>query len=77
MGGSDDIVASEDAVRTEPGSGVRRRREKNSIEVDKKDANRATLLIGNDEWPLPIPIVKKGGKWVFDTKTGREEILLH
>ncbi len=75
--GSDDIVASEDAVqdknRALEFAGAAK--EKNSIEVDKKDANRATLLVGNDDWPLPIPIVKKGGKWVFDTKAGREEIL--
>src|SRR6202044_1508976 len=28
-----------------------------------------------EEWPLPIPIVKKGGKWYFDTKAGLKEIL--
>jgi hypothetical protein len=75
---SKDIVASEDAVqdknRALEFAGTAK--EKNSIEPDKKDANRATLLIGNDNWPFPIPIVKKGGKWVFDTKAGREEILL-
>jgi hypothetical protein len=75
---SDDIVASEDAVQDKNRAMefATAAKEKNSIEVDKKDANRATLLVGNDEWPLPIPIVKKGGKWNFDTKAGREEILL-
>jgi hypothetical protein len=32
-------------------------------------------VVGNDNFPLPIPIVKQNGKWFFDTKTGREEIL--
>jgi hypothetical protein len=50
-------------------------KEKNSIEMDKKDPNRAILLVGNDNFPLPIPIVKHKGKWSFDTKVGREEIL--
>ena len=50
-------------------------KEKNSIEIDKKDPNRAILLVGNDDFPLPIPIVKRKGKWSFDTKVGREEIL--
>jgi hypothetical protein len=50
-------------------------KEKNSIEIDKKDPNRAILLVGNDDFPLPIPIVKHKGKWSFDTKVGREEIL--
>jgi hypothetical protein len=31
--------------------------------------------VGNDDFPLPIPIVKQKGKWFFDTKIGREEIL--
>ena len=36
---------------------------------------RATLFVGNDEWPFPIPILKRNGKWSFDSKAGREEIL--
>ena len=50
-------------------------KEKNSIEVDKKDPNRAILVVGNDNFPLPSPIVKRKGKWSFDTKVGRQEIL--
>ncbi len=40
-------------------------------ENDKK----VILNVGNEEWPYPIPIVKKGENWVFDTKAGKEEIL--
>src|SRR4029453_18474275 len=43
--------------------------------MDKRDSNRAILVDGNDDFPLPIPIVKSKGKWSFDTKEGREEIL--
>jgi hypothetical protein len=50
--------------------------EKSAIEVDPKNSKRATLSVGNDDWPLPIPIVKRSGKWYFDAKAGREEILL-
>jgi hypothetical protein len=32
-------------------------------------------VIGNNNWPFPIPLVKKGEGWVFDTDKGREEIL--
>jgi Protein of unknown function (DUF2950) len=42
---------------------------------DKKNPNRAILLVGNDNFPFPIPIVKRKGKWSFDTKVGRQEIL--
>ncbi len=33
------------------------------------------LVIGNNGWPFPIPVVKKGESWVFDTAQGKEEIL--
>lgn len=34
-----------------------------------------TLVIGNEEWPFPVPLVKEGNAWRFDTAAGREEIL--
>jgi hypothetical protein len=34
-----------------------------------------TLVIGNHDWPFPIPIVRKGETWVFDTMAGKEEML--
>src|SRR5262245_10349542 len=33
------------------------------------------LVVGKQEWPFPIPLVKKGNAWVFDTDAGKEEIL--
>jgi hypothetical protein len=36
---------------------------------------RATLMIGDDAWPLPIPLVKSGNRWRFDTRQGEKEIL--
>jgi Protein of unknown function (DUF2950) len=49
--------------------------QKQSISLDPNDPNRATLSVGNDDWPLPIPIVKRDGKWCYDSKAGREETL--
>ena len=37
--------------------------------------NTKTLIIGNEEWPYPIPLVKDKTGWRFDTAAGREEIL--
>lgn len=36
---------------------------------------RATLVLGKDDFPFPIPIVADGNKWRFDTAAGLEEIL--
>ncbi len=37
--------------------------------------NKTVLEVGNDRWPLPVPIVKAGGEWRFDTAKGKEEIV--
>ncbi len=42
--------------------------------INHSDSN-VTLEIGADGWPFPIPLVKKGGQWFFDTAAGKEEIL--
>jgi hypothetical protein len=40
-----------------------------------KDANdKYTLLVGKDNWPMPIPIVQRDGQWLFDAKAGLDEI---
>src|SRR3954451_4862449 len=50
-------------------------REKESVSVDPEDPNSATLSVGDDDWPFPLPIVRRNGKWYYDSKAGREEIL--
>ena len=50
-------------------------REKESVSVDPKKGNRAFLLVGAEDWPFPVPIVKLGAKWAFDAKAGRQELL--
>jgi hypothetical protein len=37
--------------------------------------DRKTLVIGNEDWPFPVPIVKDGNVWRFDTAAGKEEVL--
>jgi hypothetical protein len=49
--------------------------EKKSVSVDPKGGNRAFLLVGKEDWPFPVPIVKLGDKWFFDAKAGRREML--
>ena len=50
-------------------------REKKSVSVDPKKGNRAFLLVGNEDWPFPVPLVKLSDKWYFDAKAGRQELL--
>jgi len=46
--------------------------EKNRLVTDKE---KTILVLGKNDWPFPIPVVKRGENWVFDTNAGREEIL--
>lgn len=39
------------------------------------EADKVELLVGQMEWPMPIPLVKKSGSWQFDAAAGRVEIL--
>jgi hypothetical protein len=75
--GSEDLVASEDPVRDKAiaVAFASEAHEKSSVVVDPKNPGRATLVVGNEDWPLPIPIVKRNGIWLFDTSAGRKEIL--
>ena len=36
---------------------------------------KAVLVVGKDEWPMPIPLVKSGDSWHFDAQQGKQEIL--
>jgi hypothetical protein len=71
------IVDSGDAVsdKNHRTKFVEKAREKVDIAVDKTNPKRAVLMVGNDDWPMPVPIVESKGKWRFDTKDGRREIL--
>jgi hypothetical protein len=51
-------------------------KEKTSLSVDPKNSKRTIVSVGKDGFPLPIPIVQRNGKWIFDTKAGRNEILM-
>ena len=44
-------------------------------QIAMEGENKAILVIGAGDFPLPIPLVRKDGAWRFDTAAGREEIL--
>jgi hypothetical protein len=50
-------------------------REKQTVSVEPKTGARAFVVVGNENWPFPVPIVKRGEKWYFDAKAGRQELL--
>jgi Protein of unknown function (DUF2950) len=72
--GSKELVSSGDPVADRSGREkfVKLYEEKNRLE---QTGDKAVLSIGNEDWPSPIPIVKKDGLWHFDATAGKEEIL--
>jgi hypothetical protein len=46
-----------------------------SARLEKVDDAKFTVVIGETNWPFPIPIVREGSQWRFDTAAGLEEIL--
>jgi hypothetical protein len=40
-----------------------------------RDGDKATLMLGDDDFPFAFPIVRSGNRWRFDTATGKEEML--
>jgi Protein of unknown function (DUF2950) len=75
--GGEDLVESEDTVRDKERATTfaTKAREKESVVIDPQNPDRAIFSIGSEDWPLPIPIIKRNGKWLFDSKAGRQEIL--
>jgi hypothetical protein len=41
----------------------------------KDGDDKITLEIGTNNWPMPIPLIRAGGQWHFDTAAGKEEII--
>jgi hypothetical protein len=73
-----DLVSSEDPVNDKniAAAFAKKAHEKQAVNIDPASPARAILVVGSDNWPLPIPIVRNNGKWRFDTKAGRAEMLL-
>jgi len=73
----EDFVSSADPVRDKniAQTFAEKAKEKNAVLIDPKNKSRATLTVGANDWPVPVPLVKKGNKWFFDSKAGHDEVL--
>jgi hypothetical protein len=71
----DELIASSDPAT------ARRNREVFTVAVAEgwrllnQGANRKALIVGNEGWPFPVPIVKGAKGWRFDSAAGKEEVL--
>ncbi len=75
--GSDgkDILASGDKVadQSDRTRFIEMFKERHGFEEDGPE--KVVLVLGNEEWPFPVPLVKRGNQWHFDALSGKQEIL--
>jgi len=70
-----EIISSGDAVADKAGEEHFVKDYEEMSRLEKETDKKVILVVGSREWPFPIPIVKKGETWVFNTLAGKEELL--
>jgi hypothetical protein len=43
--------------------------------LEKRSSTAYVVTVGKDNWPMPVPVVQKDGKWMFDSQAGLEEVV--
>ena len=69
-----ELVDSSDPVRARQNRQVFVVAAKERLQIVDEGAAR-TIVVGNEAWPFPVPLIKDGNGWRFDTATGKEEVL--
>jgi hypothetical protein len=73
--GSEALISSGDDVSDRAGREKFLKAYDQLNKLEQASADKMVLHIGTDDWPMPIPIVKKGSTWLFDIDKGKKEIL--
>src|SRR5262249_14328159 len=75
-GQNDVVLTGDDATDSKRAAAfAAQAHEQKRIYIDPQNAAHAVLLVGKQDWPSPVPIVKRHGKWSFDAAAGRVELL--
>jgi len=72
---SEDLISSGDPIADQNGRSRFLRAYQEMHRLEEKGAGSAVLHLGERDYPFPIPIVRQGTEWRFDTAAGKEEIL--
>ena len=71
-----DLVVTEDPVqdRNNAAAFAAQARVKTRVERNPENRSVASLVVGAEDWPVPIPVIEDRGTWRFDSQAGRQEI---
>jgi hypothetical protein len=74
---AEEILHSGDAVQDNQNRErfVKRAKQSMKEKISPANPNYATVLIGADNFPFPVPLRRAGGRWYFNTEEGKKEIL--
>ncbi len=72
---AEDLIASSDAATGRRNREVFLAAFAEGSRLVNQGAKRKVLVIGNEGWPFPVPLIKQGRVWQFDTAAGKEEVL--
>jgi hypothetical protein len=74
---SDDILSSGDPVDDQQTQAKFLKAFDEKHRLDPGEGKSMTLVVGKDDWPMPIPIIQdeKGKNWLFDTANGKDEVI--
>lgn len=73
--GSEDLIFSGDRVADANGRARFLKAYKEKSRLDQENEDQTMLIVGNQDYPFPLPIVHQEEGWFFDTQAGMEEIL--
>lgn len=75
--GSKDIVESGDPAEDKNSRAqfAERAHARMQVQIERGNPDRAVLVVGENDWPFPVPLLRQNGRWHFDAERGRMEIL--
>ena len=69
------LISSGDAVADKEGREKFLAHYDAAHKLENEGSDKEVLIVGEKEWPLPVPLVRRNGEWRFDTEAGAQEIL--
>lgn len=74
--GSEELASSTDALTARKNRDVFLAAMSERWTLADRDAAHKELVVGNEAWPFPVPLVKGAQGWIFDAAAGKEEVLV-
>ena len=76
--GNEDIISTGEPARDKEMAAefAAQARTRQRVTKGARNAKVATLFVGNEDWPFPVPINERMGRWYFNSAAGRREILM-